>query len=66
MTDQEFYEEQYSDYKEFPDYYKKLVEYSVKFKELVPLGFQQPSEEELAKAIKENAPLQNQNDGTWY
>lgn len=66
MTNQEFYEKEYSDYKEFPSYYKKMVEYSVKFKELVPLGFQQPTEKELTKAINENKPIRAIDDGKWY
>lgn len=66
MDKRKFYEDEYREYKGFPTCYKKLVEYSVKFGEYVPLGFQQPGEEELAKAIKNNQPLRAKNDGWWY
>ena len=66
MHNKKYYEEEYSTYKKYPEFYDAMIEYSVKFQEPVMMGFLPPSLKELKDAVKNNQPIRYKDDGAWY
>ena len=66
MHDRNYCEREYFNYKKYSQFYKAMVEYSVKFQEPVMMGFLPPSLKELKDAVKDGQPIRYKDDGAWY
>ena len=66
MHNRKYWEDEYSDYKSSPEFYKAMVEYSLKFQEPVMMGFMPHTTGELKDAVKNNQPIRYKDDENWY